>query len=161
MKKTFAITGLCVGLLFAGGAFAAGAADEIKVGDAYVRAIPPGQPNSAAFMVLDNGGAKGHALVGAASPVAEAVELHTHIMDEGMMKMRRVERVELPAGESVRLQPGGLHVMLIGLKQPLKPDDQVHLTLTFEDNSARHLQVPVREVEAMMMKQDQHQHMQH
>lgn len=160
MKKRFTSVGLCVGFLFAGGAFAGGAADQIRVGDAYVRAVPPGQPNSASFMVLNNGSANAHALVGAASPVANTVELHTHIMDQGMMKMRRVERVDLPAGESVRLQPGGLHLMLIGLKQQLNPEDQIDLTLTFEDGSAQQVKAPVRPVE-VMMQHDQHQHMKH
>ena len=108
---------------------AAGWPAVLTVNDPYVRAVPPGQPNSAAFMGLVNGTGAPRALVGGRSDVAEVVELHTHTMEDGMMKMRRVERIDLPAGETVTLDPGGLHVMLIGLKRGLKPGDQIDLTL--------------------------------
>jgi copper(I)-binding protein len=66
-----------------------------------------------------------------------------------MMKMRRIERIELPAGETVTLAPGELHVMLIGLKRGLNPGDQVELTLSLDDGTAVKVQAPVREVQAM------------
>jgi copper(I)-binding protein len=131
-------------------------ADGIMVNDPYVRAVPPGQPNSASFMVLHNKGEQGSALTAASTPAAEVVELHTHTLEEGMMRMRKVEKIDLPAGEMVKLQPGGLHVMLIGLKQELIPDEKVPLTLTFEDGSSLQLDVPVRKLQ-MQMKQDGHQ----
>jgi copper(I)-binding protein len=137
-------------------AVAANIAEGIMVDDPYVRAVPPGQPNSASFMVLHNMGKQGSALTGASSPAAEVVELHTHTMEEGMMRMRRVEKIELPAGEVVNLKPGGLHVMLIGLKQQLVPDQKVPITLTFEDGSSLQLDVPVRKLQ-MQMKQGGHQ----
>jgi copper(I)-binding protein len=130
----------------------AGVADQIKVDDPYVRAVPPGQPNSASFMVLLNGDEQAHKLVDARSPVAKVVELHTHLQEDGMMKMRRVQAIELPAGETTTLAPGGLHVMLIGLQQKLVPGEMVALTLVFEDGSEVELQAPVRKVMGMMMK---------
>jgi copper(I)-binding protein len=103
-----------------------------QVRDAYVRAVPPGQQTSAAFMHISNPGHQTMALVAAESSVARVVELHTHVQEDGMMKMRRVERIELPPGTEVVLQPGGLHLMLIGLKQPLAPGDPVDLHLVFD-----------------------------
>jgi copper(I)-binding protein len=130
----------------------AGVADQIKVDDPYVRAVPPGQPNSASFMLLLNGDEQAHKLVDAHSPVAKVVELHTHIEEDGMMKMRRVPAIDLPAGETTTLAPGGLHVMLIGLQQKLVPGEKVVLTLVFEDGSEVELQAPVRKVMGMLMK---------
>jgi hypothetical protein len=112
-------------------------------------------------MVLHNMGEKGGALTAASSPVAEVVELHTHTMEDGMMRMRQVDKIDLPAGEVVKLQPGGLHVMMIGLKQQLIPDEKVPLTLIFEDGSSKQVEAPVRKLQ-MQMKQDDHKgHMMH
>ncbi len=137
--------------------FAADAADEIQIVDPYARAVPPGQPNSALFVILKNTGTVDRALVRAASPVAKRVELHNHINDGGVMRMRQVEQIEIPAGGSAELQPGGYHVMLIGLQQQLTPNDQVTLELSFDDGSSASLVAPVRSVMQMMG----HQHMHH
>ena len=136
------------------------AAGDVRIEDAYVRAVPPGQPNSAAFMKVENNGTGEHALVGGSSPAAEVVELHTHTMEGGMMRMRQVERIELPSGESVSLQPGGLHVMLIGLKQKLVPEETIPLTLHFEDGSEVTKDVPVHKLQ-MKMKPMDHGQMSH
>lgn len=145
-----------------GVALAQSAADGVSVADAYVRAVPPGQPNSASFMTVKNTGSADHALVGGSSPAAEVVELHTHTMEDGMMRMRQVEKIDLPAGESVSLKPGGLHVMLIGLKQKLMPGEDVSLTLQFEDGSEVTVDAPIRKLQMKMkkMKMD-HNHMGH
>jgi copper(I)-binding protein len=123
----------------------------LEIRDAYARAVPPGQPNSAVFLTLTNGSAAPRALVAAESPAAEAVELHTHLHEGDMMRMRRVERIEVPAGGRVSLQPGGLHLMLIGLKGNLAPGDQVDLTLSFDDGTQAQVLAPVRKVEPMKM----------
>ncbi len=129
---------------------AGSAADEVQVEGAYVRAVPPGQINSAAFMSLTNGGTADHALVAAESDASKVVELHTHREEDGMMKMRRVDRIDLPAGATVELAPGGLHVMLIDLARELSPGHQVRITLVFEDASATPLEVPVKTVRQTM-----------
>ena len=121
-------------------------AAEIVVHDPYVRAMPPGQPNTAAFMQIENRGEQGRAVVEARSDVSEVVELHTHSHVDGMMQMRRIERIELPAGEMVELQPGGLHVMLIGLLQPLAAGERVALELVLDDGSGIEVDAEVREV---------------
>lgn len=151
---------LALGLLILSGAVAAQTTDEVTVDEAYVRGVPPGQPNSAAFMQITNRGGVDHALVGGSSPAAKVVELHTHTMEGGMMRMRQVEKIDLPAGETVALQPGGLHVMLIGLQQKLKPDEAIELTLKFEDGSEVVLNPPVRKLQ-MKMKPMNHGAMSH
>jgi copper(I)-binding protein len=88
--------------------------------------------NGAGFLLLRNAGTLPDRLLSAASPVARVVELHTHIQDGGVMRMRPVPDIPLPPGETVRLQPGGLHVMLIGLTRPLERGEQVPVTLRFE-----------------------------
>jgi len=114
----------------------------LVVTDAYASAVPPGQPIGAVYLTLTNDSAQPRTLVAASSPDAQAVELHSHVHEGGMMRMRRVERIEIPAGGSVSLEPGGLHLMLIGLKGDLKPGDQVWLTLDFDDGSK--LQAPAQ-----------------
>lgn len=125
------------------------AADAVEVEAPYARAVPPGQTNSAAFLKLRNKTESDHALVAAESPVAETVELHTHIMEGEMMRMRPVEKIEVPAGTTVELQPGGLHIMLIGLDHQLTPGEEVRITLFYEDGSRETLQAPVRKVQPM------------
>ncbi|MEN8167933.1 MAG: copper chaperone PCu(A)C [Pseudomonadota bacterium] len=144
---------------FAGLALAQPAADRVEVKAPYVRAVPPGQPNSASFMMLHNGDSQDHALVGAESPVAKVVELHTHTMVDGMMRMRQVEKIELPAGKMTGLQPGGLHIMLIGLQQTLTPGEDIPLNLLFEDGSKAAVSAPVRKLQMHMKKMDHSDHM--
>jgi len=140
-------------LLLVSGSVLAGAAEDVTVNDPYARAVPPGQPNSASFMLLTNSSASDHALVAAESSASKVVELHTHTMVEGMMQMRQVEKIDIPAGSATKLEPGGLHVMLIGLAQDLKPGDEVSITLTFEDGSKTTIVAPVRNLQ-MQMKMD-------
>lgn len=131
-------------------------AETIEVQDAYVRAVPPGQPNSAAFMSITNQGDQDRALLAAESDKAEVVELHTHLMADGMMQMRQVQQIDLPAGETAVLEPGGLHVMLIGLTETLAPGDQVELTLGFDDGSKQTLSLPVKRIEPSAMPMHKH-----
>jgi periplasmic copper chaperone A len=120
---------------------------EMAIGDPYARAVPPGQPNSAVFMSLENRSDQDQALVAAESDVSEIVELHTHVEEGGMMRMRQIEKIDVPAGETVTLQPGGLHVMLIGLQQALEPGQTIDLNLVFEDGSRIPVQATVRRIE--------------
>ena len=126
------------------------AGNALQVEDPYVRAVPPGQTNSAAFMTLTNASDADHALVAAESSASKVVELHTHKMEGGMMKMRRLDKIELPAGETVKLQPGGLHVMLIGLARQLSPGDNVEITLVLDDGSRTSVAAPVKTVQQTM-----------
>ncbi len=145
------LTPLLFGLLFAAAPALAGrAADDIAIVDPYVRLVPHGQEQTAAYFLLRNAGNTDHALVKATSPAARVVELHTVVHDGGMMKMRPVPRIEVQAGGETQLQPGGLHVMLIGLTRPLREGMAVELVLMFEDSSMKKVLAPVRPVAAGM-----------
>jgi copper(I)-binding protein len=124
-------------------------ADGVSVADAYARAVPHGQPNSAAFMVLKNSSNHERALVEARSSVSKAVELHTHKMEGGMMRMRRVEKITIKANGETVLKPGGLHVMFIGLKQQLNAGEKIGLALVFDDGQVIQLTIPVKMVAGM------------
>jgi len=115
----------------------------VQAAGAYARAVPPGQPNSAAFVSLTNKSDADHALVAAESSASKVVELHTHLLEEGMMKMRPVAKIDLPAGETVELQPGGLHLMLMELRGPLEKGSHFPLTLVFEKAGAMTVDVTV------------------
>jgi copper(I)-binding protein len=149
--KTFylQVCGLLLAALATLPAYAGSAADEVVLSDPYVRAVPPMMQNSAMFATLRNTGSSDRALVGAASEASEVVELHTHIHDGGIMRMRKVERIDLKAGEATVLEPGGLHVMLLGLKRQLDPGTTVQLDLRFDDGSSMSVEVPVRKVDTM------------
>lgn len=106
---------------------------EIQIGHPWTRATPPAAKVAGAFMSFTNEGGTADRLVGGSSPIAEKVEIHTMEMTGGIMKMRPLaDGLEVPAGAKVELAPGGFHVMLIGLKQPIVEGDKVPLTLTFE-----------------------------
>ncbi|MCC4265243.1 copper chaperone PCu(A)C [Oceanimonas baumannii] len=98
----------------------------------WSRPAPPMAANGSAYLVINNHGKGGDVLLGAESPVAERVEIHTHIMDGDMMKMRQLKNLPVPAGETVTLAPGGHHLMLMGLKQAPKEGERFPLTLHFE-----------------------------
>lgn len=112
-------------------------AHEEKSGDFTIshpwsRATAPSQKAAAVFMEIHNHGQTSDRLIGGASPDAERVEIHGHFRDGDIMRMRRVDGVEIPAGGSARLAPGGFHVMLMGLKGPLLEETVIELILTFE-----------------------------
>lgn len=136
-------------VMFSGLAIAGAAADAVEIEGLYVRAVPPGQPNSAVFLTLRNTASRDHALVGGETVAAEVVELHSHVAEGGMVRMRRVDRIELPAGQEVTLKPGGFHLMLIGLKQSLTPGEEVAFELEFADGSRKVLRAPVQKIKTM------------
>ncbi len=135
---------------FSSSAFAQGVADKISVNDPYVREVPPVIKTSAAFMRLQNSGDTERFLIAASTPAATAVELHMHTMQDGVMRMRRIAHIHLPPGETVSLQPGGLHIMLFDLTAPLKTGERVPLTLVFDDGSTKEIHAEVRSVMKMM-----------
>lgn len=136
-RRTFMSWALIAGLTLSGQVFAASVADKIEVSDPYVRMVPPTAPASAAFMELKNTGDKDHALVSAKAYINKTTELHTHIHDNGVMRMRQVTQIDLPAGQSTALKPGGFHIMLIGLNSPIKKDQVIKIDLTFDDGSTK------------------------
>lgn len=114
---------------------AALAQTTVQVEDPWVRGTVTGQPATGAFMRLTP---SAHArLVAARSPVAGVVEIHEMAMDGDVMKMRQIPGLDLAAGRTMELKPGGYHVMLMSLKQPLKGGQSVPLTLIFEDERGK------------------------
>ncbi len=122
----------CLGaaLLVSFTSHAANYAGDIEITGAWTRATAPGQ--EAAGMDLTITSKRTATLVGVSSPAALTVELHSMTSEGGMMKMRSVESIELPAGKRVNLRDGGFHLMLNGLKAPLKAGEAVPLTLNIK-----------------------------
>ncbi|MBL0728489.1 copper chaperone PCu(A)C [Piscinibacter sp. HJYY11] len=105
---------------------------KLTIGHPYARSTAPGQPAGGAYLSIRNAGAAGDKLVSASADVSRSVELHEMKMDGDVMRMREVSAVEVPAGKAVELKPGGLHIMLMGLKAPLKQGEKFPLKLKFE-----------------------------
>jgi periplasmic copper chaperone A len=129
MKKLFAL--LCTIL-----ASAAFAGTDLKhgnltIGHPWARATPGAVKNSAAFFTIENKGAADK-LVGVSGDVAREIQIHTMITEAGVMKMREIKSLDIPANGKTELKPGGLHIMLIGLKDGLKDGTKFPLTLKFE-----------------------------
>jgi copper(I)-binding protein len=103
----------------------------LRIATPWTRAMRAGG-TGAGFMTIRNTGSTPDRLVAARTPAARVVELHTHIREGDVMRMRPVPVIELPAGQEVRLQPGGLHLMLIGLTAALEQGARVPVTLVFE-----------------------------
>jgi hypothetical protein len=102
-------------------------AADIKVEHAWMRATAPGQEVAGAFMdITSTDNAK---LVGATSPAAGKLEIHSMSMNNGVMEMRQMKSINLPKGKTIQLAPGGLHVMLFDLKQPMKQGETIPMTL--------------------------------
>ena len=117
--------------LTVGSALAQTADPAINIKDAWVRTTVPGQKATGAFMKIT--ATEGTRLVGASTPVAGVAEVHVMQMDGDVMQMRALPGLELPAGKTVELKPGGYHVMLMDLKAALPKDSTVPLTLLFKD----------------------------
>lgn len=121
---------------------------KVEAVDGYVRLLPPGTPNTAAFMVLKNDADQAVKLVAVSSPAAGRAELHTHLHENGVMKMRQVESIEIPARGEVVLKPGSLHIMLFEIGT-LSEQTPMPLTLTLDDGQQLALSLPVTPIEPM------------
>ncbi len=118
----------------------------IAVSDAWVRAVASASETSGGYLTIANSGGQDDALTGAASPVAASVEVHETSMDSsGMAGMHPVDSVPVGAGQTVKLQPGGYHLMIMGLTKPLKAGDTVELDLTFQRAGKVVVQAEVRQ----------------
>lgn len=135
-------------------------ASGIEISEAWVRAPAPGQTVVGGYLDITSRDADA-TLVSASSPVAGVTELHEMSMKEGVMVMRPVPYIRLPKGQTVKLKPGGLHLMLIDLKRPLKAGDKVPLTLKTLANgkTALHeISAEVRSAPAQQSRQHPHAH---
>lgn len=112
--------------------FALPAMAQVSINQPWARATAPGAGVAGGYMLIRNAGAAPDKLVGASSPAAARVELHVHINDNGVMKMREVPGYDVPAKGSFELKPGGAHLMFIDVRKPFKEGDKVPVKLRFE-----------------------------
>ncbi|WP_018936479.1 copper chaperone PCu(A)C [Thioalkalivibrio sp. ALJ24] len=118
------------------------------VSEPWVRMMPPGMGSTAAYLTLANRTDEDIDLVRGESPVAGVTELHDHVQDDaGVMRMREVEAITIPAGGETALEPGGLHVMLIDLHAPLERAQRVSVTLETDAGDTMEFEARVRDAE--------------
>jgi len=117
-------------------------ADTVKIENAWARATAPGQKVAGGFMDLTADADM--ALVGGSSPVSRSLELHIMKMDGGVMEMRQIKEIALPKGKTVKLEPGGLHIMFIGIKNQIKAGDKVPVTLIVKSADGKEQKLDVQ-----------------
>ena len=133
-------------------------AKQIHIENGYVKATIPGTKNTAAYLHLTNQSDAKRTLVGVESSVAKAVEIHNHVMDKGMMRMRKVEELEVAAGESLTFQPGGLHIMFIQTPKRLKEGESVEVKLVFKNGDKQAVTLPVKKQSLSEHSDHSHHH---
>jgi copper(I)-binding protein len=125
------------------------ATSPIIVEQPWARATPGGARTGAAYLTIVNHGPAEDRLVGASTPVAAKVQFHQETDDNGIMRMRELPTVEIGPGATVTFKPGGMHIMLVGLKQQLKEGETFPLTLQFEKAAKIDLLIPIAKAGAM------------
>lgn len=143
-------------------------AHEYSAGDLHIqhpwsRALPPVAPTGAAYLTIENRGEQSDTLLGASTPIAGHTELHEHVHQDDLMKMQQIDRVEIAPGESVEFSPGGHHVMLFELKEPLVAGHGYPMTLIFERAGEVEIEVRVNKDAASVTddRQADHGHSHH
>jgi copper(I)-binding protein len=134
---------------------------ELAVDHPYARATGTGQPAGGAYLRVANRGARPDRLVSASADVSKTVELHQMQMQGDVMRMRQVEAVDIPPNQVTELRPGGLHIMLMGLKRPLKEGERFPMTLKFEKAGEVKVDMVVEAVKSEPMKHDMKDGMKH
>lgn len=120
----------------------------LNVNNAWSRELPPTAPVGAAFLTIDNPSDQPDRLISAASSIADVTELHAHIHDGDVMRMVKVDGIDVPAHDTLTLEPGGYHVMLIDLKKPLVAGEQLPLSLQFEHAGQVDITVEIKSSDA-------------
>lgn len=139
------------------GAVAEGAkVGQVMIGAPWARVTLQNRP-AAAYMKIHNMGDAPDTIVAASSPLAERVEMHTHTMTDGVMRMRKVEGIELPAKAHTELKPGGLHLMMFGLKKAVKKGEMIPIKITLKDAGEVEIKAMVGD-KAGAMDHSEHKH---
>lgn len=136
-----------LGIAFLLSSCAAPQAEGIEVRDAWARPAAQGG-NGAIYFVIENHSSETQEMIGVAAEIAEAVEMHESQMSGDVMQMHQLEVISLGPGEEVTFAPGGLHIMLIGLKQDLKHGDEIEIRLDFANHQDIQVTVPVQDTPA-------------
>jgi periplasmic copper chaperone A len=129
-------------------------ADSARIGDlvlsdAWSRATPPTANTGVAYVTVSNQGGEADRLVAVEATVAARAEMHMHLMDGDIARMRPVQAVDVPPSETIVFRPGGLHIMLVDLKAPLKEGEGLPLTLVFERSGRVRVDASIGEPGAM------------
>lgn len=132
---------------------------EIHIRDPWVQAAPPNVKALAAYLEIKNNGKKPQMLTGISCPAFDQAEIHRSVMHGNMVHMEHVKELAIPPQASVALKPGGLHLMLMGAKKPLKIGDQIPMTLTFQGGEKIIVTAIVRSGQTGVT--EDHQHMDH
>lgn len=152
MKKVF----VSIIILFFTAGFS-NAESGIAVKDAWVREVPPASSVTAVYMIIQNLGHNDDKLVGVTSDISGSAEIHVTIVDDkGVAKMQMKNEIDIPKGETIELEPGGMHIMLIDLKKPLTDMDEIDLALTFEKAGDVEIRAVVRGINDGHGKHDHH-----
>lgn len=150
MKNNFILT-ILLSLLFCNSAFA----DEISISEQYARETIPGTTISSAYMSIKNSMDKDVALVSITSTVSSRIELHEHLMTNGMMQMQQVESIIVKANDKTVLQPHGYHVMIFNLDEPLVAGTEIDMALKFDNDQTVNIKLPVQ---GLKKKTNSHSH---
>lgn len=151
MKQTrHVILALLLAFVFAGQARPqAPVQNTIVVDHPWARATPPGAKTGAAYLTVVNNGSAADRLLIAATPVADKVQFHSVSEENGVSRMREMQSVEVAPRGKVTFSPGGMHIMVVGLKQPLKEGETFPMTLSFEKAGKKDVTVSIAKVGAM------------
>lgn len=117
---------------------------ELDISDAWIKNLPPAVPVRAGYMTLHNPTAASQRIVALHSESFASVEIHQTVMQDGMMRMQQLTELQVKAGETVRLAPGGLHLMLIQPAEPTRPGEIHRIEIEFDDGSRQSLQMVVK-----------------
>ena len=163
IKSIVAITAMLAATLAQAHSYTAG---SLKIDHPAARATMGNMTNGAAFVQIENTGSADDALLSASSPAAAKVEIHTMSMEGDVMKMRALDQLDIKAGSKVEMKPGnGYHIMMLGLKKPLKNGDEFPLTLTFKKAGKVKVSVHVEDMampaKPMHDEDDMHEHHHH
>ena len=131
------------------------AAQSISIDNGYVREVIPGNSITSAYMVINNNSAENISLIGASAKVSPRVEIHAHSMEDGMMKMRQLDAIEVKGKQSVTLQPMGFHLMMFDLAKPIKAGQSIDLILKFSGGKEVKVALPVKSIK---QKKQHHHH---
>lgn len=127
---------------------------SLVISKAYVRAVPAGMDTTAAYLTIANRSDNDVVVTKISSKTAESVEIHNAVVTNGMMKMSRMDSIIIPAHGETKFTPGGLHIMLIGIKQNLKPETHIPITLTTQNDVELLVSAQVKD----MRHGSEHQH---
>ena len=131
---------LILALLYAPGALA-----ELEFSDAWIKNLPPTIPVRAGYLTIHNPGSSTVGVIAVTSDAFASVEIHRSFMQDGMMRMEPVEAIEIEAGSSVKLEPGGLHLMMMMPVEPTVAGEDIDIILQLDDGSRQNLTMKVVE----------------